>query len=134
MSITDGQQAIIKRLVEESPINVVLPNGPDKGLPRYHVQEVGGIQNTIGVDGTTEADAEVLVRVETRNLEYSTENNELTKELYRMFPVGLRYGGVTILEAPDPRPPLPMQDGVYAVPVYIRARSYFNYGRNDNGD
>jgi len=115
MSLTDGHQAIIGRIVAEAgATSVVLPNGPGKGLPRYVVQEAGGTQRPIGVDGMTDATAEVVVRVETEAGAYATEANALASALVAMFPGGLRFDGMTVMDAPSVRPPLPVADGVYA--------------------
>lgn len=126
MSMTDGHQAIISRIVSEAgSTSVVLPQGPGKGLPRYVVQEAGGAQRTITLEGDTFATPEIVVRVETVSGQYATENNALTKTLVQMFPPGLVFGDMKVREAPDVRPPLPATDGVYAVPVIIRAEFSF---------
>ena len=126
MSQTDGHQAIISRIVANSGgTNIVLPNGPGKSLPRYVVQEAGGMQRTSTLAGLTDAIPEVVVRVETEAGTYATESNSLVKALVDIFPPALRFSGMTVVDAPDPRPPLPILDGVYAVPVIIRAEFSF---------
>jgi hypothetical protein len=86
------------------------------------VQEAGGRQTRFGLDGKTEAYPEVLVRVETESGEYSTEASNMVRALVGVFPRGTRFGDYTVLDEPDVRPPLPVSDGVYAVPVYVSAR------------
>lgn len=126
MSITDGHQAIIARIVSQAGgTSVVLPEGPGKSLPRYVVQEAGGSQRTVTLAGDTLARPEVVVRVETEAGRYATENNALTKALVGMFPPGASFGGVHVRDAPSVRPPLPTTDGVYSVPVVIRAEFGF---------
>jgi len=126
MSMTDGHQAIIARIVAQAgATGVALPNGAGVGLPRYVVQEAGGAQRTVTLSGLTDARAEVVVRVETAADGYATANNALVKALVQMFPPGLRFGAMTVLQAPDVRPPLPVTDGVYSVPVIVRAEFTF---------
>jgi hypothetical protein len=126
MSLTDGHQAIISRIVTEaSGVSVALPNGPGKSLPRYVVQEAGGSQRTTTLEGLTDAVPEVLVSVETEAGKYATQNNQLVKQLVQMFPPGLVFGNMKVRVAPDARPPLPVSDGVYAVPVIVRAEFSF---------
>lgn len=126
MSMTDGQQKLINRIVTmDDPPNIALPNGPGVGLPRYVVQEAGGSQNTFDMAGAVESFPEIVVRVETEDGEYATQNNALVKALVTRFKPGSRFDGITILDAPSPRPPL-RGGGVYAVPVIIRGRYVFN--------
>lgn len=121
MSLVSGQQALIRRIVTMSTAaSIVLPNGPGASLPRYVLLEAGGSQRTRTLDGVTEARPEILVRVETETI-YSTESNQLVAALVARFPVNSSFDGVKILDAPLPRPPLPVTDGVYSVPVVIRA-------------
>lgn len=130
MSLSDGHQAIISRIVEQASVSVVLPNGPGRGLPRYVIQEIGGAQQTSMLAGDTDADPEVAVRVETRDGQYATQANLLTRQLVAMFPVGLRFGDsgrFTVLRAPNVRPALPPVEGVYAVPVFVSARFTFRH-------
>lgn len=123
MSITDGYQAIISRLLTESSgVNIVLPDGPGKTLPRYVVQEAGGSQRVQNLDGDVAAMPEVMVMVETADGQYTTQSNALVKSLVDIFPVGSRFGGMEVVAPPDVRPPLPAHDGVYSVPVYVSAR------------
>lgn len=124
-SLVAGHQAMISRIVTLASIAVVLPNGPGKPLPRYVVQEAGGSQRTSLLGGLTDADPEVVVRVEVDAGQYATQSNVLVDELAAMFPAGLRFGGMTVLDAPMVRPPMPVSDGVYSVPVIIRARFSF---------
>lgn len=126
MSQTDGHQAIISRMIAElSGSNIVLPNGPGKSLPRYVVMEAGGRQTPATLDGTTDAYPEVVVRVETRAGVYATQNNNMVSALVDAFPLGLQFSGMRVHRAPDVRPPLPIQDGVYSVPVIVTAQ--FNF-------
>lgn len=133
MSMTLGYKEIILRIVEGAPYgtSLVLPNTPaNEGfpLPRYVIQEAGGAQATRGLDGWTEATAEVVVRVETSTGGFATQSNDLVEALVALFPASLRFGvstDMTVLEAPNVRPPLPGEDGVYAVPVIVRARFSF---------
>lgn len=129
MSLTDGHKAVISRIVAGAGVtNVVLPNGPGKSLPRYVVQEAGGSQTTAAMSGLTDAVAEVVVLVETESGVYSTLSNTLVKALVSMFPVSISFGTspvMTVIDAPDVRPPLPISSGVYSVPVVIRAHFSF---------
>lgn len=126
MSLTDGQQALIRRIVTMTrTAGVVLPSGKTTGLPRYVIQEAGGTQRTTTIGGKTEATPEIVVRVETAAGDYATQNNQLVSDLVDRFAVNARFDGVTILDAPLPRPPLPVSGGVYSVPVIIRGRTYF---------
>lgn len=124
MSLTAGQQALINRLVTMTdPPNIVLPNGPGKGLPRYVVQVSGGAQGTATLGGETEATPEIVIRVETEDGGYAVESDTLVAALVARFAVGDRFGGVTIAEAPLPRPAIP--GACYAVPVIVRGRTSF---------
>lgn len=124
MSLTDGQQALINRIVTMSGApNIVVPEGPGKGLPRYVVQVSGGSQSTIGASRVTDARPEITVRVETEKGSYATDNDALVKALVARFAVGDTFDGVTILAAPLPRPPIP--GAVYSVPVVIRGQTFF---------
>lgn len=125
MSLTAGQQALIYRLVTMSGgTNVVLPNGPGKGLPRYVVQVSGGAQRTATLGGRTDATPEIVVQVETEADDYVTANNALVAALVARFAVGSRFDGVTITDAPLPRPAL-VGGGVYSVPVVVRGQTSF---------
>ena len=125
MTLVTGQQALIRRIVTmTTSANIVLPNGPGRGLPRYVIQVSGGSQQNTLVRGTTEAVAEIVVRVET-GTEYATANDALVDALVARFPVTEVFDGVTIRDAPLPRPPLPVTEGVYAVPVIIRGFTSF---------
>lgn len=120
MSITTGQQALIKRIVQMSTTaDIVLPNGKAKGLPRYVIQASGGAQRTRTISGTTEAYPEIVVKVET-GTEYATDNDTLISDLVTLFAVTTRFDGVTILDAPEVKPALPVTEGVYSVPVVIK--------------
>lgn len=120
MSITTGHQALIKRIVQMSTTaNIVLPNGPGKDLPRYVIQAAGGSQRTATVGGITESYPEIVVQVET-GTDYADDNDDLVADLVSLFAVNSRFDGVTIIDAPLPRPPLPVDRGVYSVPVIIR--------------
>jgi hypothetical protein len=126
MSLTLGQAALIRRIVTmTTDANIVLPNGPGAGLPRYVVQAAGGTQRTRTIDGVTEARPEIVVRVETEAGAYATESDSLVADLVARFDVGDSFDGVTIIERPSPRPPLPVADGVYSVPVIIRGFTSF---------
>ncbi|MEM1371470.1 MAG: hypothetical protein AAGG72_04475 [Pseudomonadota bacterium] len=124
MSLTDGQQALIDILRAGSSINVRYPSGPGVGLPRYVVKEAGGSQRTATIKSRTEANPEILVTVEVEAGEYATESNMHVKALRTIFAPG-QHTGVRIIDAPLPRPPLPVTDGVYSVPVIVRGRTYF---------
>lgn len=125
MSITDGHQAIIRRIVTmATSAAIALPNGPSKSLPRYVVQAAGGAQTSADMTGTTRAFPEVVVRVETHAGQYATEADAMVKALVQRFPVGAVFDGVKIDTAPDVRPALP-GDGAFAVPVIIRGSTLF---------
>lgn len=125
MSLTAGQQALIRRIVTmTTDANIVLPNGPGAALPRYVIQAAGGSQRTRTTDGVTEARPEILVQVET-GTDYATNNDALVAALVARFPVTANFDGVTIIDAPLPRPPLPVTEGVYSVPVIIRGFTSF---------
>ena len=125
MSMTEGQKALIGRILGMSTsASIAMPNGPSKECPRYAIQAAGGSQRTATIGGTTESNPEIVVRVET-DTDYATENDEMVAALVARFPVNARFDGVIILDAPLPRPPLPVLDGVYSVPVIIRGRYYF---------
>ncbi|MBR9841435.1 MAG: hypothetical protein GYB50_26815 [Rhodobacteraceae bacterium] len=129
MSITTGQQALINRVVTmASPPSIVLPNGPGKGLPRFVIQTAGGSQQPSTLTGETRAFPEILVRVETNAFpegQYLIQSDALVAALVARFPPGVKFDGVKIDRAPDVRPPLPVTDGVYAVPVYVRGTFTF---------
>ncbi|HBT01653.1 MAG TPA: hypothetical protein DEB47_17755 [Citreicella sp.] len=132
MSITEGHQALIRRIVTMSGApNIVLPGGPGKALPRIVVQVSGGSQRTMGLSGATDSTPEITVRVETAQKDaqgrdaYATANDALVAALVARFAVGGTFDGVTIEDAPLPRPALPVTDGVYSVPVIIRGRLFF---------
>lgn len=126
MDITDGHDAIIRRIVAMADgASVITPNDHKGGaLPRYIVQEAGGSQRTFGPHGETEARPEIVVRCETESDTGTLGMKALIARLYEMFPVGERIEDVVILDAPSPRPPLP-GDGIYAVPVLIRGYMSF---------
>lgn len=126
MGITTGHQALINRIVTmPDPPNIVLPNGPGKGLPRYVIQVSGGAQQTATLQGLTDSTPEIVVQVETEDGGYTTENDTLVEALVARFPVASRFDGVCILESPMPRAALPVTDGVYSVPVIIRGSYTF---------
>jgi hypothetical protein len=123
MSLTNGQQILVRRLLTMSGLpNVVLPNGPGKELPRFVVQASGGGQQTATLDGISDATPEIVVTVET-DTEFATENDALVSALVAHFPPGLRVEGLTITDAPLPRPPVPSV--AYSVPVIIRGAFSF---------
>lgn len=127
MSITTGQQKLINRVVTmASPPNIIIPGGKSKDMPRYVIQAAGGSQQTVFRNkGMTDATAEINVRVETGTDVYSViENDSLVAALVARFPVGASFDGITILDAPLPRPPV-TSAGVYAIPVIIRGRFFF---------
>ena len=126
MDITDGQLALMQRVatMPDAP-NIVWPDGPGAGSPRFVMQASGGSQRTFTIRGTTEANPEIVVRVETDEGDLGRANKELVSRLVARFPVTLRFDGLTILSAPEVRPPLPATGGVYSVPVIITARQYF---------
>lgn len=125
MSLTTGQQALVARIINmPGRPNVVLPNGPSADCPRYVIQKAGGAQRTAGLDGRTDGTPEIVVRVETKST-YDVENDALVAALVARFRPGDRFDGVTIIEAPLPRPALPPVGGVYAVPVRIRGQYSF---------
>lgn len=125
MSITDGQAAIINRIVTSGmSANIVLPYGPGAECPRYVIQVSGGSQSTVTMHGHTDSNPEIVVRVETTD-EYATANDGLVSDLVAIFRPGAKFSGVTILDAPSPRAPLPVTDGVYSVPVVVRGRYSF---------
>jgi hypothetical protein len=125
MSISTGQQALIRRIVTmTTDANIVLPNGSTHNLPRYVVQSSGGSQRSLGASGLTEAFPEIVVRVETVADAYATQNDQLVAALVARFSVGDVFDGVEITEAPLPRAPLGMSE-VYSVPVIIRGRMVF---------
>ena len=94
-------------------------------MPRYVVQVSGGGQRTATISGATESRPEIVVKVETAADGYATSNDTLVAALVAMFPVNARFDGVTILDAPQPRPAMPVTDGVYSVPVIVRG--YFPF-------
>ncbi|MBN8189551.1 hypothetical protein JF540_22965 [Salipiger thiooxidans] len=129
MSLTEGQQALIRRIVTMGGgTNVSLPNGPGKALPRYVVQAAGGSQRTLGLSKVTDARPEISVRVEVAawpDGQYATQSDTLVAALVARFAVADQFDGVTIEDAPNVRPPMPVSDGVYCVPVIIRGRCFF---------
>lgn len=125
MSITDGTQAMINRIVTmSSPPNIVLPNGPDKDLPRFVVMETGGPQQTMGLTQDTDSGPEIVVRVETPKGAFSVDNNALVKQLVQRFAVGDRFDGVFIERTPNVRPPV-SDDEAYVIPVIITGRYFY---------
>lgn len=124
MSIATGHDAIIRRIINEfTGGNIVLPNGPSKDLPRIVLQEAGGVQLPFGLDGKTLSYPTVLVRVETDAGNYSTEATTIVNEIVSLFQPGIpAFDDVTVDRRPDVRPALPITNGVYAVPVYVRGR------------
>jgi hypothetical protein len=129
MSVTTGHAALIRRVVTMTdPPNVMLPNGPGKGLPRYVIQAAGGAQTPADMTGKTRAFPEIVVRVETKAWpegQYLIESDQLVGALVARFPPGAKFDGVKIDRAPDVRPPLPVTDGVISIPVVIRATFVF---------
>lgn len=127
MSLAIGHQKIIARLIDELPSgsNIVLPNGPRKDLPRYVVMEAAGRQRPVTLDGVSDAYPEVVVRVETQAGAYSTESSAMVQAIVDAFPLGLHFSGMVVHEAPASRPPLPVRDAVYSVPVVVTATISF---------
>ena len=119
MGVADGHEAIVARIVDQAVIDVALPNGTDKPLPRYVVQEAGAAQRPVGVNGQTDADCQVAVRVEVAEGTYAQNTKTYISALEAMFPPGLLFSGVKVTRAPDVRPPLPITQGVYSVPVIV---------------
>lgn len=125
MSLSTGQQALIRRIVTmDGAPNIRLPNGPGADLPRYVVQVSGGSQSGFGVDGSTEARPEIVVRVETISDTYATESDALVSALVDRFSPGDTFDGIEITSAPLPRAPIE-GNGIYAVPVIISGRFIF---------
>ncbi|KAF0675072.1 hypothetical protein [Profundibacterium mesophilum] len=124
MSITDGQEALIRHLLTmQGAPNIALPNDGGAELPRYVVQASGGAQRTILVDGTTDAFPEIVVLVETAKGRGAGQNNDFVKLLVGHFAPNTKFEGIQIIEAPFARPPLTGE--VYSVPVVIRGRTFF---------
>jgi hypothetical protein len=88
------------------------------------IQVSGGAQNAMGLDGTTDAHPELVVRVETPADGFATDNDASVAALCALFPVGDRSTGVAIDKAPQPKAPVPYA-GVYSVPVIITGRMFF---------
>ena len=129
MSAAKAEQALINHVVTMASVaEVVVPQGEMKGLPRYVIRAAGAGTRTFDLSGTTEADVEIVVSVETDTGQYVTESNTLSDELETRFRPGTRitHGGVTVtvLRPPETRPPI-VGDGVYSVPVIIRGRVYY---------
>lgn len=122
MSITDGQQALIRRIVTmTTEAGIVLPEAPQgASLPRYVVQEAGGTQRSQTLDGLVESRPEIVVRVEVGQGNYTTESNALIAALSSRFKPGDEFDGIQITQPIDVRPPLPANQGIYSVPVIIR--------------
>lgn len=125
-SLTAARGAIISRILGmASPPNIMQPNSPvTKDPPRFVIQNAPQLIQTATIDGTTRADFEIMVRVETAAGEYGTDNDALVQALIDLFPVTARFDGVTILRAPDPRPSY-VDGGLYVTPVYFRGFTSF---------
>ena len=127
MSVIEAQNAIIAHLksLPNRPA-IAYPNGPVvKVLPRIVVSIPSASQRTVTLCGETQADAEVIARVETQGGEFVTASNEIVGAIVDRFPFGDIGGGVTILDRPRPATAF-RADGVYYVPVLIRGRFYFS--------
>ena len=119
MSLATGQQALIRRITASLPlVNIVLPNGQPKELPRYVIESTGGEQKAADISGTVEASVEITVRVETQKGQFASENNALVNDLVDLFQIGNRFDGITIIEAPV----LESAElgAIYSVPVKIK--------------
>lgn len=122
---TEAEYAIIRRIqqIPDRP-GIVYPNDGQKvPRPRWLVQVSSQTGTPTGVSGTTRATTEVVVQVEVD--EGSGDSGGASKQaLIDAFPVGLRFDGLTVEQAPEPRAPL-TGDGYHATPVIIRARHFF---------
>lgn len=125
MTITAGQSAIINRirLTINAP-SIVTPNDPGSpALPRWVVQTSASQARTATIGGSSDATVEVVVRVETEHGQHtggSEGSAALVQILENRFIPGDRFDGMTVMERPRVTPPI-VSDGVYAVPVIIRA-------------
>jgi hypothetical protein len=111
MSITAGHQKMIRHLIGmTTTANIVLPNGPGAGLPRYVVQVAGGLQQTRTIDGVTQAQPELVVSVETEAGAYTTRSDEMIEALVQRFAANTRFEGMMVRGGSLP-PPTPSRDG-----------------------
>lgn len=125
MSMADGHAALINRVIDQAgTTDVVLPEGEASGLPRYVIEEAGGLQRTDGVYGGTVCRPEIVVRVETEKSRGTSQSKTLVDNLVSMFLPGQIFDGVKIVDAPLPRPPLP-NSSVRSVPVVVRGDFIF---------
>lgn len=127
MASTDGQDAIITRILSmATTANFSVPDGP-KGvaLPRYRISDGGNPAIPRTIDGRVQAFPEVRVMVETEEGKGGEQSKQMVQDLIDLFPQGERFDGVQILVPPDPRAPL-QANGVYAVPVFIRGRQFYD--------
>lgn len=104
--------------------NFVIPQGSDRPLPRYWIQNAGAAPRTFDLAGNVIANVEMAVSVETSASDTATQNEAMVAALEQHFRPGTRFGGLTVIEPPRPRPAL-VDGGVYSVPVIIRARTIY---------
>lgn len=128
MSMSGAHVAIMER-VSQMPgaPNIVWPD--DDGTlpsdpPRFVMQAAGGARSVLGLSRATEGGPEVNVRVETASGKFAKVSNSLVAALEAHFAVGTEFDGLKIMEPPDVRPAR-SEDGLYIVPVYIRARTFY---------
>lgn len=126
MSAVLVQQALIRRfLAMPTTKPKVLPNhAGDITGAAYVVQVSGTAQGTLGISRLTDVTAEIAIRVDTPENRYATESDAMVDALVSWFAVGSQFDGVTVTEAPSPRPPY-NANGVYSVPVLVRGRGQF---------
>ena len=126
VSVTDARAAVINRILGmTTSANIMQPNAAvTKDLPRYVIQNAGGLNQTATLCGTTRAEPEILVLVETMAGEFTTEHDAMVQALFDLFPTTKGFDGVRLLQPLDTRPPY-VNGSIYTTPVYIRVFTSF---------
>jgi len=125
-TVIDAQNALLARL-QAMPGRppIAYPNGEIvKALPRLVVQVVAPAQRTFDMEGQTQADAEIIARIDVKPHRDGDDVNPVLAAIQEQFRPATKFDGVTIMEAPRPAPAF-TADGAYSVPVIIRCRFDF---------
>lgn len=124
--LNDGFDAIERRLQAMPGRPVIAYQASPKlteTLPRMVIQRPRPPKRTIFLQGTTECEVELIVRIETKQ-DLGVDAAAIFAAIEAQFPVGLEFEGMTVNDAPETLNRY-SSGGVFHVPVSIKARFYY---------